>query len=330
MEGLSADMHSILSDSSSSDLTLVCPDGEVQVHRCIMAGRSPVFKSLLESDMMEMKSGRVRIQDFEIKVVRAMVLYIYTAKIEDSFDDILSLMKIGKKYLIQLLVDDCSKKLIKLITVSNVLELGSVAEIFSVQDLVECCAQFVSENLDALGNDWKEKLKSSPQFLLGIVDFMKTDESIEISRFTRVDQPSLNDRMWSCRGINKDAICVQLSNDATLTSVGLFGTKNTNPIQVKISVIDSESETLFFLKTSYKSTGTEEPTRVPVYLEMVAHIKYTISVVITSDYLTFYGRKGKLELDYGGKLKVVLKDSSESMNMTNARSGQIPILGFKI
>ena len=161
-------------------------------------------------------------------------------------------MKIGGKYLFQSLVEDCSKKLFKLITVFNVLELGAVAKVHSVQDLMEIYAQFVSENLDALGNDWKVKLQSSPQFLLSIVEFMKTDETIEISRFTRVDQPSSNDRMWSCRGINKDAICVQLSNDATLTSVGLFGTKNTNPIQVKLSVIDSGSEeTLFFLKTSY-------------------------------------------------------------------------------
>ena len=174
MEALSADLYSILNDSSSSDLTLICPDGEVQVHRCIMAGRSPVFNSLLKSDMVEKVRGIVKIDDFNVDVVRSMVLYIYTAKIEDTFDDIVTLMKIGVKYLMQTLVDECSKKLIKLITVSTVLELGVVAEVHSVQELMESCAQFVSENMDVLENDWKEKLKSSPQFLMSIIEVMKS------------------------------------------------------------------------------------------------------------------------------------------------------------
>ena len=130
MEGLLSDFNSILEDSSSSDLTLVCQDGEVKVHRLIMSGRSPVFNSLLKSDMQEKTSGAVKIEDFKIDVVRAMVNYIYTARIEDTFDDIVNLMKIGHKYLINTLVEDCSKMLIKSITVSNVLELGAIAEVF--------------------------------------------------------------------------------------------------------------------------------------------------------------------------------------------------------
>ena len=191
MEALSADLYSILNDSSSSDLTLICPDGEVQVHRCIMAGISPVFNSLLKSDMVEKVRGIVKIEDFNVDVVRSMVLYIYTAKIEDTFDDIVTLMKIGGKYLIQTLVDECSKKLIKLITVSTVLELGAVAEVHSVQELMESCAQFVTENMDVLEKDWKEKLKSSPQFLMSIVEFMKSGKAVEVevSRFGAVRQP---------------------------------------------------------------------------------------------------------------------------------------------
>jgi len=207
MEGLStlsADFNSILDDSSSSDLTLICPDGEIQVHRLIMSGRSPVFNSLLNSDMLEKTSGIVKIEEFNIEVVRAMVLYIYTAKIEDTFDDIVTLMKIGNKYLIQRLVDDCSKKLIKLISVSNVLELGVVAEVYSVQDLLKSCVKFVCKNLEVLGSGWKEKLKSSPQFLMGIVELVikPKNELLEVNRWTA--------------GGKEDSISVRLSHAAPL------------------------------------------------------------------------------------------------------------------
>ena len=57
MEDLTADLLSLLQNSCRSDLTLVCPDGEVQVHRLIMSDRSTVFSSLLHSDMEESASG---------------------------------------------------------------------------------------------------------------------------------------------------------------------------------------------------------------------------------------------------------------------------------
>ena len=136
--------------------------------------------------------------------------------------------------------------------------------------------------------DWKEKLFSSPQFLVSIVEFMKSDKAVElphVSRFGSVQLPVQapgDGGMWNCCGGRQDAISLQLSHAATLISLGLFGTKNKNSIPVKISVCNSKSETIFESNTSYQSTGTEVPTRVPVGVKMVAGTKYTICVVIES------------------------------------------------
>ena len=75
-----------------------------------MSARSPVFKTLVASNMQENASGVVNIQDFKIGVVKAMVLYVYTAQIEDTSEDLVELMKIGVKYFIQALVDVYSVK----------------------------------------------------------------------------------------------------------------------------------------------------------------------------------------------------------------------------
>ena len=102
MESLSADFGSLLQNSDKSDLTLVCCDGEeVKVHRIILAARSPAFSGMLESDMQETISGRIEVKDFSKSVVKAMVQFIYTAQIEEEFEDIVELLKIGNKYLIK-------------------------------------------------------------------------------------------------------------------------------------------------------------------------------------------------------------------------------------
>ena len=123
--------------------------------------------------------------------------------------------------------------------------------------------------------------------------------------------------------IRVDVISFKLSHAATLTSVGLFGTKNTDYIPVGISVGDNQSD-IFTSSTSYKSTGTKDPIRVPVNVKMVADTEYTINVVIGSrDTKTYFGQESKSEVNCGGKLIVVFEGSSQL-------TGQIPTLGFHI
>ena len=173
----------------SDDLVLVCVDGEVKAHRSIMAARSPAFEAMLESEMKEKRSGRVKVNDFGINIVKAMVQFIYTAKIDEEIEDIVELMKIGDKYLIKSLVDDCGRKLAKAISKENVLDLGAVADSFSAEDLLKSCANFVLKNLEVLGDDLEKLPKDSPIFLKSIVCCLKDGhignnlKHVQVSRF---------------------------------------------------------------------------------------------------------------------------------------------------
>ena len=309
MESLKSDFRSILDDSFGSDLVISCPDGEVKVHRCILAGRSQVFRNLLTSDMEEKSTGIIKIEDFDIQVVRAMVLYMYSATIEDEFDDLVALMKIGNKYFIQALVDDCSTKLCGKISVMNVLDMDVVVELYCVQGLLESCAQFVNENIDVLEVEWKEKVQNSPLFLISIIEYMKKSsigiDKPEVSRFESVHKLCTN--YW---GVRVDAVEVRLSHPAILTSVGLYGSENAEDIiPVKLTVSGPSSDTIFSLNTSYQSPGTAEPVRIPVRVKMAAHAKYTVSAVINIHaplgvIKTFSGSNEKLEVNCGDHLKV--------------------------
>jgi hypothetical protein len=313
MEGLSSDLCSFLQDSSSSDLTLICPDGKVQVHRLMLAARSPVFNSLLNSDMQEKVSGIVKINDYKIEVVRAMVHYMYPAEIEEAFEDIVALVKIGGKYLIPTPVDDCSKKLIKSISASNVLDLGAVADVYAV--LLDGCANFVAENVEVLDEDWRwrTKLKSSPEFLMNIIENMRNIyiNDLKISRYGS----KAEGQGWVCKGSKADAISIRLSHSATLTSIGCYGNSSTSLIPVTIIVKRDDSDSIILKQEiSFKSTGSSEPIPVPVKVAMDAGAKYTISVVINSGDTIHYGKDGNSEVVCDGGFRVSFEQSTSSSN----------------
>jgi len=332
MERLVSDLTTLLKSSSGSDLTLVCSDGrEVRVHSNIMTARSPVFSTMLESGMIEQSRKRVEVEDFGSSVVEAFVHYIYTAQIIGAeFEAMVELMKIGNKYMVDALVDDCAKKLTQMLSNSNVLSLGAVAEVLSREELLESCAQFVAKNVEAevLVHAWEKKLKDSPSFLVKIINYMKSGQAREtiVSRFQ-----TLGVGRWKCSGSNSDAITVLLDKKATLTSIGLYGTETVRDISVKIKIFDDQLESIYSKDTVYKSTGSADPIQIPVDVQMLASKDYTVCAFIKSDKeSTYYGCQGSRTLKVDDSLVVTISDSSKSSNNTSSYTGQIPTLGFVI
>ena len=60
--------------------------------------RSPVFRAMLSSDMRERQAGIIRIDDAGLDVVRQMLRYMYTAKIQQGFNRIKELLVLANKY----------------------------------------------------------------------------------------------------------------------------------------------------------------------------------------------------------------------------------------
>jgi len=79
------------------------------------------------------------VKDFEKNIVEAMVQFVYTGQIDEKFEDLVNLMKIGHKYMIKSLVEECSKKIARGISKETVLELAVVPAVISNQPC-SCCA----------------------------------------------------------------------------------------------------------------------------------------------------------------------------------------------
>ena len=60
--------------------------------------RSPVFRAMFQSEMVEKQSGVVSIDDAGVEEVTEMVHYMYTAKIDRNFNKIKELLVLANKY----------------------------------------------------------------------------------------------------------------------------------------------------------------------------------------------------------------------------------------
>eukprot|EP00092_Neocalanus_flemingeri_P106839 GFUD01137093.1.p1 GENE.GFUD01137093.1~~GFUD01137093.1.p1 ORF type:complete len:344 (-),score=64.72 GFUD01137093.1:17-1048(-) len=340
LASLSSDFLSLLEDSTHSNLTIQCPGGEVSVHRGIIAARSPIFSSMLQNDMLEKNTGVIKIDDFGINVVKAMVKYVYTARIDDEFEDIKALLRIGDKYLIRSLVDICSKKLIDSISFSNVVDLGIFAETYSVQNVVDKCSEFIANDLNSLGDDWEERVQNSPLFATRILKCLKSVSGqgpvVEIKRFEASEESG----RWDCDcPLSQDAISFQTNLTSKLVAVGLYGTDIKEKIPVDIEV-KKGSTSVFSQSLTYESPGNGVPVKIPVNVIIEPNLQYTVSVLISaSDRRTFWGSQMNIEKIVNGEVsdttfQINFDDADdadeENCNGTDVSMGQIPTLVFKL
>lgn len=84
LSNVTRDVTRLLTDpqlrSLAPDFLLVSSDGSsaVQVHRLLLAARSPVFKTLLSMDSQERRSGRMQLKDTRIDTLTILSDFLYS------------------------------------------------------------------------------------------------------------------------------------------------------------------------------------------------------------------------------------------------------------
>lgn len=66
--------------------TIICVDNkEIRTHRVVLASHSEYFEALFDRKMVEGQENRLAITDFEFDTIRAMIEFMYTGSIPQSF-----------------------------------------------------------------------------------------------------------------------------------------------------------------------------------------------------------------------------------------------------
>jgi hypothetical protein len=81
------DVDQLLFSESSIDLNINVDDHIIPVHKFILQLRSHVFRTMLSSGMMESSNNQIIISDFNFRVVKKFINFLYL----DAYDlDVLS------------------------------------------------------------------------------------------------------------------------------------------------------------------------------------------------------------------------------------------------
>lgn len=144
---------SLYEDKFLTDYTIVCKGRVFHVHRLVLAARSTVFKNIIDGQIENQEEPEIKIKNFDFETTEHMLHYIYTDEIKMNITpNILEkLLMIAEHYELEKLKLLCVNELSKnLQSISEVLEVFSIANTYNVGDFKEAVLQFLKRNRHTL------------------------------------------------------------------------------------------------------------------------------------------------------------------------------------
>uniref|UniRef100_A0AC35G4V1 BTB domain-containing protein n=1 Tax=Panagrolaimus sp. PS1159 TaxID=55785 RepID=A0AC35G4V1_9BILA len=90
---LGDELLKMFKSDSEAEFTIECAGEEIKAYKPVMKARSPVFKQLLSND-----TDRLRITDFEPKIIKKMIEFCHNDTIKDFEGEDTSVFSIASKY----------------------------------------------------------------------------------------------------------------------------------------------------------------------------------------------------------------------------------------
>lgn len=321
-------MWDLLESGFNSDLIIHCQGEDIKAHRLILTARSPVFRAMLETGMVEVK-GRIKVEDAKPTILRQLLHYLYTRKLETDFRDYMELLILANKYEEDELVDYTSLKILETLTEENALELGIFGEMHNSTVLLKGCAKFIQEfaSEEILPEGWEQQMKGSPRLMLAVIAAVREAgrKDTEIQRFTSSDA----DKSTGSCGIVY-AISFEVSTEAKLSGIGLYGVPGSN--KVKVAIANAE---LLILEENkeYQSQGGGQYTKLTLKsrVKLQPNIVYTILVErLEGTWERLLCGRGGKTLVQVGNVEVTFSNSPKGCEGTDVDEGQIPSLYLQV
>jgi len=178
-------LEGILESKTMADFKIVCGGETFDCHRLILSARSPYFRAMFDSNMVESETGRMEIMDMEVETVRAMIKFIYSGKV-DPFrpqppkvevtgvlgPQAIELLVASDRYDLSGLKKLCESSLVDGLTIDNVLDLLILADTHNAEELKKAAKNLVVEKgADIVEKtEWKEKLVKFPNLFCEVFE----------------------------------------------------------------------------------------------------------------------------------------------------------------
>lgn len=159
----------------------------VHGHKLLLAMSSPVFEAMFFGSIAE-KNDPIPITDIRPEAFKALLRYIYTDYIKmSSFDLACELCYCAKKYLLPILVNECTKYIWSVISPDKVCRAYEFAKLHDEADLMNKCLNMISARTsEVLKNQSFEEIEL--ETLLTILDEQKLKLISELELFTALER----------------------------------------------------------------------------------------------------------------------------------------------
>lgn len=172
------DFARLLEDKTFSDLTFVVGGKELNAHKNVLALKSPVFLSLFNEEVKNKKESLVEIKDIEYDVMKELLRYVYTRKVENLTEHAKALLAAAEKYGLHGLKNMCEKDLCKNLSLDNVASHLILSELHKASTLKREAINFVIHNLKSFDLPaFGLLVESQPKLLAEILHTMGKKDS---------------------------------------------------------------------------------------------------------------------------------------------------------
>ncbi|KAI1731786.1 BTB/POZ domain-containing protein [Ditylenchus destructor] len=176
---LSDDMANMFEKTSFSDCVLATGNKEFQVHKAVLAARSPVFAAMFEHQMAESQNDRVLIEDIEPDVLKEMLRFMYTGaapNLERMADDLLAA---ADKYQLERLKVMCEQALCASLTNDNCCDTLILADLHSAEHLKMQSIEFINLHPNEVmeSDGWKVLVKEHAPLLEQVFRSLATQQT---------------------------------------------------------------------------------------------------------------------------------------------------------
>lgn len=155
------EFEKLLTAENSTDFAIRIGTDEIRVHRAIIMTRSPVFQAMLEHEMKEKQQNFVVITDVKHEVMKEVVRFMYTGKVEKIDKMALRLLFAAEKYCLNGLKLLCERQLQKNIKERTAIEYLKIAHLCNAVDLKSKIIQFIVKNHENVVHKLEFKLLPS-------------------------------------------------------------------------------------------------------------------------------------------------------------------------
>ncbi|KAF8786827.1 Speckle-type POZ protein like [Argiope bruennichi] len=154
------DLKSIYDSKLFADVNIKTKTKSFHVHKLLLCARSPVFKTMLTTDMKEKNCNSIQIEELEDDIVQQFLHFMYTDNLEDlQWESAIKLYYAGDKYEIEKLKIICSAFLVDNVTTSSASELLVLADKHNDTDLKKFVEDFIFKHeKEVFGSEEWEKL----------------------------------------------------------------------------------------------------------------------------------------------------------------------------